>query len=126
MKYATILTHVAEGRQMQVLEDEQWHDIETQDIFKKLAVGVSPEHLRIKPVTIRIGELDVPEPMKDAPKYGTTYYITDINTPTLFWAMEWQNSDVDKLRLKRNQCHLDSGNAVEHGRALIVVSGGAV
>lgn len=125
-QYNHILASISDGRQMQFKDDDQWQDIDTQDVFKKLAISAPAENFRVKPITIRIGDIDVPEPLKTAPKRGSTYHIPDVNASSLFWAMEWQDSDSDKQRLKRGQVHLPSDHAVEHARALILVSGGEV
>ena len=74
--------------------------------------------LRLKPRTIRIGEYDVPEPMRVAPATSVTYFLPNIREPELVQDPVWDNDDYDKKWLAAGQCHYTKEDAIIHGKAL--------
>jgi len=125
-EYETIINAALKGRAIQFKDEDKWTDIDHTDFMKKMAVGHPPELFRLKPVTVRIGDIDVPEPAKVALKFDQTYYIPDTNAESLHWAMKWTDSAVDFMRLKRGMVHLAPENSTEHAKAMIISGGGAV
>ena len=81
---------------------------------------------RIKPRTIRIGEIDVPEPVREPLNVGETYYIVQATAGTFSMEFTWASDSVDKSLLSRGLIHLTSEAAELHAKALILVSGGRV
>jgi hypothetical protein len=81
---------------------------------------------RQKPRFIKIGEWEVPEPVKEPPKNGTRYYSPEIESPTLVESYLWENHSFDNTVLNHNILHLDKESATKHAEALIKVSGGIV
>lgn len=79
---------------------------------------------RIKPKTIRIGEIDVPEPVRVALEVGQKYYIPSILRCAVQGKEEWRGDDDDRLWLSRGLIHLTREDAELHAKALILVSGG--
>jgi len=75
---------------------------------------------RRKPKTININGFIFPEPMREAPAFGTTYYyastvaILYINNP-----LTWTGSDFDMELLRRGVCHLTREASEIHTNALI-------
>jgi hypothetical protein len=82
------------------------------------------ECYRIKPRTIRIGEIDVPEPVRVALMNGDIYYYPS-NTNGVMSATWWGDTS-DRNRLQHNMIHLTKEAAELHAEALILVSGGRV
>lgn len=79
---------------------------------------------RRKPRIIRIGDMEVPEPLRGAPTMGTEIYLasTTSDMPSRFtWTAE---GHLPKLWLKRGLVHTTQEAAEQHRRALILVSGG--
>ncbi len=74
--------------------------------------------------TIRIGERDVPEPMKEAPKNGTAYWVVTPIAKELVFKYTWTSGDCTFLG--KNLCHTTKEAAIAHAEALILVSGGAL
>jgi len=78
-KYADILIAVAEGQDIEILPlaslEETWATATHTEALSNILYSFPVNHLRIKPKTIRIGEYDVPAPMRVAPKVGSTYYL---------------------------------------------------
>jgi len=75
------------------------------------------------PRTIRIGEYDVPEPMREAPAMGSTYY-----SPALFLQEpvtscdNWCGDAFDHLMIKRGFAHATEEAALLHAEALTSLS----
>lgn len=71
---------------------------------------------RRRPKTININGFEVPEPMREAPKQGTQYFI-----PYLLGQPEthcWYGSSIDKSLLKAGLVHATYEAAEIHGKAL--------
>lgn len=81
---------------------------------------------RIRPRTIRIGEINVQEPVREALNYGQNYFTVATTDLNLFCVCAWGHHRVDVSRLSRGLIHLTKEAAIEHAKALIIVSGGKV
>lgn len=85
---------------------------------------VNPEYeFRIALTFITIGEMQVPEPVKEAPAKGAQYFAPSLLTEELSKSFKWKNSDLDLALLQRGQVHFEQEHAVIHAQALIAVSG---
>ncbi|MCP9269707.1 hypothetical protein M5U04_16860 [Xenorhabdus sp. XENO-1] len=98
--------------------DECWCDLDENDGLWGTA------KYRLKPRTIKIGEIDVPEPVREALEEFTEYYCPDINT---FGTSDadchlWDGCDNDNDRLQSGLIHLDRGSAELHAKALIALT----
>ena len=74
---------------------------------------------RIKPKTIRIGEYDVPEPMREIPARGTTYYVVDTVTPNSPRKYAWAGDTADIGWFNLGILHSTRDAAVLHAKALL-------
>ena len=74
---------------------------------------------RVKLKTIRIGEYDVPEPLREMPARGTTYYVVDTVTPLSPRKYAWAGDTADNAWLNRGILHSTSDAAVLHAKALL-------
>ena len=81
---------------------------------------------RIKPRTIRIGEIDVPEPVRKPLQKDEHYYIAVTDVSSLTRSMYFQGGGDDIRWLSRGLIHLTREAAELHAKALILVSGGRV
>lgn len=83
---------------------------------------------RIRPRTIRIGDIDVPEPVRDmrAMHLGQTYWVFDRLEDSFVTDYEWENDKYDIAMLSAGLVHLTKEAAIAHAKALILVSGGKV
>lgn len=81
---------------------------------------------RRKPKTIRIGDMEVPEPMKTAPEYGTVYWFPSFHCSEVADNCSWAGDDIDNRLFQRGFCHATLKAAEAHAKALIKVSGGEV
>lgn len=88
---------------------------------------VNPDYeFRIALTFITIGEMQVPEPVKEAPAKGAQYFAPSLLTEELSKSFKWKNSDLDLALLQRGQVHFEQEHAVIHAQALIAVSGGSI
>ncbi|CDG99834.1 hypothetical protein [Xenorhabdus bovienii] len=75
---------------------------------------------RLKPRTIRIGSVDVPEPVREPLEYKQLYFCPCVsNDETTSNSSLWTNHECDKLFLQRGLIHLDRESAELHAKALI-------
>ncbi|CDM90428.1 hypothetical protein [Xenorhabdus bovienii] len=74
---------------------------------------------RLKPRTIRIGSVDVPEPVREPLEEGQDYYFLDLGGESYYDETFWLGDLDDVDRLNRCLIHLDRESAVMHAKALI-------
>ena len=74
---------------------------------------------RVKLKTIRIGEYDVPEPMREIPARGTTYYVVDTVAPRSPRAYTWVGDTADIGWFNLGILHSTRDAAVLHVKALL-------
>lgn len=107
----------------QYYAQDKWHDI--LDMHPRWAVDTQ---YRRKPKTIRIGEFDVPEPMREAPAHGVAFYSVCTDgwqssrhafAMVLSQQWHWTDHAADKARLARGICHLNEKDAELHAKALL-------
>ena len=74
---------------------------------------------RIKPRTIKIGDFDVPEPMREAPNGGVEVFSPMPASQEMYWSWPWRGSKADFLALNRGVVHCNMDSAVAHSIAII-------
>jgi hypothetical protein len=77
---------------------------------------------RRKPSVILINDIEVPEPMREKPEIGTSYWLPDIlDTDERLSSSEmtWDDHVLDNSLLERGLCHLTSEAAELHAKAII-------
>lgn len=79
---------------------------------------------RRKPLTIRIGGFDVPEPLRVAPVVGTRYFVPEIESrfEKLSGFSNWDGDELDQRWLARGLVHLTEEAAALHAKALLSFS----
>lgn len=84
--FAEILTAIGQGRDIQVLDGREWLDISTPDALRHIATGAATARcMRAKPDTIRIGGVEVPAPLREAPKAGEGYFYFELDSGFFVW-----------------------------------------
>lgn len=81
---------------------------------------------RLKPRTIKIGDVEIIAPETKPPKEDTWFYIPNVFNIDSFDRFKWFNSSTDLRLLKNGLVHLTKENAIAHSLALIKISGGEV
>ena len=74
---------------------------------------------RIKPRAIKIGDFDVPEPMRNDPDTCSTVYYVSTHPDHPVISFPWCGGRVDKLILGSGMLHADEESAKIHARAII-------
>ena len=110
---APVMAAVGRGEVVQVFCAGKWIDKEAWTTFQN---GLK---YRIKPRTIRIGDYDVPEPMREAPEVESQYWVADPALESLCWAYTWRDDATDAFFMNRNVCHSTREAAELHAQALI-------
>ena len=79
---------------------------------------------RRKPKTIRIGEYDVPEPVREPLKEDQEYYYPAVGSESFSYRGQWENTgNVHHRLLGRGLVHLTREAASIHGKALASLTG---
>lgn len=86
---------------------------------------MSSVEYRRKPRTIRIGEYDVPEPMREAPEERACYFFPTMGRPDNPLDLVWRGDEMDLANLDRGLCHSTREAAELHAKALISLTGNA-
>ena len=71
------------------------------------------------PKTIRIGEYDVPEPVREPLEDDKEYWGVDPMAEELAWKYKWNNALFCNLMFRRGLIHLTKEAAVIHAKALL-------
>lgn len=106
-------------------DDEAWKSWEFRKQGQWLPMSSEPMFIpalqyRRRPRTIRIGEYDVPEPLREAPEMGANYWFPSIlKEPPTVDSCEWDGAEFDYLLLERSMIHLTEEAAKIHAEALI-------
>jgi hypothetical protein len=98
----------------------EWHPMDMYPTFSE------EFEYRRKPRTIRIGERDVPEPMRVAPVHGSKFWLVVAHSLDKITPMHWNGGGADVGYLKHGVCHKTKEAAIVHAEALILVSGGTL
>lgn len=73
---------------------------------------------------ITVNGVAVPEPLREAPPYGTTVWATSLAVEGEASELTYRIWPVYQLLLERGLLHLTEEAAIKHARALISASGG--
>ncbi|MGJ0636813.1 hypothetical protein [Xenorhabdus bovienii] len=107
--------------------DRPWEYFQYWDNYLKIWMPVDKPiafycntNYRLKPRTIRIGSVDVPEPVREPLGSEQEYYYPFISDDDgLYRSTEWWGDSYDNARLYRGLIHLDCESAEIHAKALI-------
>lgn len=73
------------------------------------------------PKTIKVGNFDVPEPMRDKPEYGDYYYIVDQSEEAGARRCKWSGDEFDERCFDRG-IHRSQKDCTIHAKALFSFS----
>ena len=95
---------------------DEWLDVSAAILFNEnLQYRLKPE----PPKTIRIGEYDVPEPVREPLEDDKEYWGVDPMAEEFAWKYKWHTAAFCNLRLRRGLIHLTKEAAVIHAKALL-------
>ncbi|WP_237388027.1 hypothetical protein [Xenorhabdus sp. Sc-CR9] len=75
---------------------------------------------RLKPRTIRIGNIDVPEPVREPLEDGQEFFVPDLGLDALPY--HWSGTTYNLRWLESGIIHLDRESAELHAKALIALT----
>lgn len=76
-------------------------------------------YYRIKKRTIKIGDFDVPEPMRVEPESDVFVYCATPHLDCAVTGFHWTGNDSEKLLLRRGMVHASTESAKIHAGAII-------
>ena len=95
---------------------DEWVDVSADILFNEnLQYRLKPE----PPKTIRIGEYDVPEPVREPLEKDTEYWIPHFSLEVLANRFKWYGDKFDNRVLKNGLIHLTKEAAFIHAKALM-------
>lgn len=117
--YADILIAIAEGKQIQNLTSEfEWIDLGHSEALS--LINISNPVLRVKPSTIRIGEYDVPEPIREMPKNKDCVWLVNLGGTLQPFECKY-NADIITY-FANGLLHKTKEDAEIHAKAIISLS----
>ena len=76
-----------------------------------------------EPRTIRIGKIEIPEPVREPLQNGENYFVPAIDCGDYHAnRFSWDNDSTDKRLLKQGMVHLTNESALSHAKALIALT----
>lgn len=107
-----IIQAAANGEAIEVVDSGKWVD-------KSEHIGFDMYHLyRIKPKTVRIGEYDVPAPVREAPAVGEFVYLVSTARP-IPAKVSWYPNEFNLYLLASGLLHKERTSAKTHLAALV-------
>ena len=76
----------------------------------------------IKPKMMLVNGFEVPEPIRDKPVSGSTYYCPALNVDIFFLDDEWRESHLCTRRLSRGLIHSNKEAAIAHAKAMLGIN----
>ena len=77
---------------------------------------------RRKPRTLT-NTVTIPEPMREAPKRGESYYVIDMKAILLYSLYGWYDDETDRRNLKRGLCFSTKEDAIAAAKAMLPIKG---
>lgn len=114
---AEILRAIADGEEIEAICGEGWYGVMPRSALRYIYDGNIP--LRIKPKTININGIEVPEPMREEPKRGAQIWVADLMSSAGTTAINWYPGNNHKGYLEAGLCHLTQEAAELHAKALL-------
>ena len=103
--------------EFRVMDTEGWLDCGVGGIgFSDLC------EYRRKPKTMT-HTVTIPEPMREAPKRGESYYVADMNETPFHYMCWWYDDEVDRRNLKRGLCFATKEDAIAAAKAMLPIKG---
>ena len=115
VELAPIIAAAADGKVVQYLAaDGNWYT--SQGVF------MHPNKYRVKPEepkTIKVNGFDVPEPMREAPAWGASYFSAKPNAEGYYNGYSWLDLPLESRWLQRGLLHTTAEAAVAHAKAML-------
>ena len=125
--FAHVLHAIADGKVIQRYFGNEvvWPTVSSTRLLESIAAGKAgdPAEYRVKPSTIVVNGIEVPEPQRVAPADGTAYWLANV-TSIEFDQFElcWDGVESEMTWLQRGLVHLSKENAIAHAKAMVAPS----
>ncbi len=103
---------MADGEEVQFKCDGEW----LTKVCPNFVYGIE---LRIAPETIIVNGFEIKAPMKEAPQYGSKYYIPAPQNDEWYDTELFEGKFFDGNIVDRGLCHKTSAAAIAHAKAMI-------
>lgn len=122
--YAELLRAIADGKELQFENSfGEWIKQDLKDALYEFANNdYMPNRYRVKPATITVNGIDVPEPVREPLPAKTRYFIPDFGMTNLVFDGYWNCTTIDKTALACGVIHLTYEAARAHAEAMIAPS----
>ena len=121
--YAELLRAIADGEEIECADTRSvpvsWSLISSQFALHRVAYDAAHLKLRVKPKTIRIGEYDVPEPMRVEPEEDAEFFLPAVLLSRKHILCSWAGHPEQYEHLAAGFCHSTAEAAELHAKALI-------
>ena len=91
------------------------------DCFIPIGWGVEAEYRR-KPRTMTY-TVTIPEPLREAPEVGETYYVADPRARDFYDWQYWHNDELDMRFLTRGLCFATKEDAIAAAKVMLPLEG---
>lgn len=119
-EYAQVLRWVADGDDIQFQTDSgKWFYEIPDNVIWLINNGLPVSRFRLAPRTITVNGREVPEPVREAQKTCTPYYVPRLDSAGLVVESYWIGSGFDDLMLQRGLIHLTKEAAITHAKAML-------
>lgn len=120
--YAELLRAIADGEEIECADTRSvpvsWFLTSSQLALTQITYNTRLK-FRIKPKTIRIGEYDVPEPMRVEPEEDAEFFLPAVLSPRKYVPRRWAGHPDQCEYLAAGLCHSTAEAAELHAKALI-------
>jgi hypothetical protein len=125
-KHAEVLKAIADGKDVQYRYngDLEWYPPCIGEFAEFNPLNAPNFEWRVAPEILRIGDMDVPKPCREAPPFDTVYYYPFLTHSELYSYTYWDRGDHDLRALASGLVHRTKEAAITHAKALIKISGG--
>lgn len=126
LTWVEALKAYAQGENIQVELAGKWEDVRSaHKVFESLTFSANRKY-RLRPSSIVIGGMEVPEPLREAPKLKSTYYIPHLLSSVAggHKSFIWMGTDGDEKLLRLGLVHTSPNNAALHAEALSALTAG--
>ena len=124
-----VIQAMLDGKAVQYFDGEKWVDrSETYHIHISRLDKSPPTPHQIKPQYLKIGDIEVPEPVRDAGEmeHRGIYYTPYLGGWDFHMEYSWTAHEFDFNLLNKGLIHKNKEAAIAHAKALIKASGGDV
>jgi hypothetical protein len=105
-----------------ILHNGYIYDVQEDGYYYLNNREINLARLELIPSTISVNGIDVPEPLRETPKYKDNIYIANLDDVSGCIVSEWTNSVWQQRALERGIVHSTKEAAIAHADAILSAS----